>query len=65
MEEYEVDTFIPPSEENSSTINVSGAPANEARAKLGISAEVKELKAEREKTVSQMLSTTFFLLSIH
>ena len=61
MEEYEVDISIPPSEENSSTIKVSGAPANDARAELGLSAKVKKLKAEREDTVSQMLSTTFFL----
>ena len=57
MDEYEVDISIPPFEENSSTIKVSGAPANEARAELGLSAKVKELEAEKEDTVSEMLST--------
>uniref|UniRef100_A0A4W3IMA2 Vigilin n=1 Tax=Callorhinchus milii TaxID=7868 RepID=A0A4W3IMA2_CALMI len=48
MEEYEVNIAVPPHEEQSDTIRVTGLVANLDRARDGLTERVKELQAEQE-----------------
>ena len=59
MEEYGVNISVPPADEKSDVVRISGAPANVGRARAALAAKVAQLEEEREDRVS--LPSTPFL----
>uniref|UniRef100_A0A6Q2X0T4 Vigilin n=1 Tax=Esox lucius TaxID=8010 RepID=A0A6Q2X0T4_ESOLU len=56
MEEYEVNIWVPPPDQQSDVIKVTGQMASVERAKLGLLERVRELQAEQEDRRSSLRS---------
>ena len=51
MQDFDVNISIPPADENSNIVHVSGPPANVKRAKQALEEKVEQLEKEQEDRV--------------